>query len=299
MTNQLAYTPLAEDIELADLLIQLRRSRLVLEQRERERSDLEQSLGQFANLVKSRVGDMKDEIRAHRAKLEQIRDRLQRLKADPEAAPADVERSLEEEAESVIEEPDAEAGFHGRANGAPGGLFDHGKVVSRQAMEEIIRIYRLLAKRHHPDLATTPEERDRRTELMLRINIAYRDQNLAALQSLLLEVHNDLPLTQIDLTRQRISWTRHELTRVGKDIRLAERRINALLMSETYSLWRAEQESRTALDDLEKRTRERLQRERDRLSEASSEYARVAARRQVMLRRAASRAAASPGGGSD
>ena len=158
-------------------------------------------------------------------------------------------------------------------------------------MDEIIRTYRLLAKRHHPDLATTPQERERRTELMLRINIAYRDHNLAALQSLLLEIHGDLPLTQFELTRQRISWTKHELATVQKEMRATERRINALLMSETYSLWRAELESQTALDDLERRTRERLQRERARLDEASSQYARVAARRQVMLRRAASRSA--------
>jgi archaellum component FlaC len=298
VTNQLAYTPLPEDIELSDLLIQLRQSRTLLEQRDQERSELELALGQFANQVRSRVGDMKEEIRAHRARLEQIRERLQRLKADPEAAPADVERSLEEEEEEqMMEDPDPQAGFQGRPNGAPGGLYDGGKAISKQAMEEIIRVYRLLAKRHHPDLATTPEERERRTELMLRINIAYRDQNLAVLQSLLFEVHNDLPLTQIDLTRQRISWTKHELARLNKEIRLVERRISALLMSETHTLWRAELETQHALDDLERRTRERLQRERDRLTEASSEYARVAARRQVMLRRAASRATAgaSPG----
>lgn len=298
MTNQLAYTPLPEDIELADLLIQLQQTRRQLELRERERSELELALGQFANQVKSRVGDMKDEIRDHRTRLEQIRERLQRLKDDPEAAPADVEKSLEDEEEGFAE-PEPETGFRGRPDGPPSGSFQNGSSISRAAMDEIIRIYRLLAKRHHPDLATTPEERERRTELMLRINMAYRDHNLGALQSLLLEVHNDLPLTQIDLTRQRISWTRHEITRVQKELRLTERRINALLMSETHALWRAEVESQTALDDLERRTRERLQRERARLDEAASQYARVAARRQVMLRRAASRTAASTASGSD
>ncbi|MGE3797932.1 MAG: J domain-containing protein [Thermomicrobiales bacterium] len=292
MTNQIAYTPLPEDIELADLLIQLQQSRDRLAVREQERSELELALGQFANQVKSRVGDMKEEIRSHRLRLEQIRQRLQRLKADPAAAPADIEKSLEEE-EEAFTDPDAERGFHGRPDGPPRGSFNNTSAVSRQAMDEVIRIYRLLAKRHHPDLATTPEERTRRTELMLRINIAYRDQNLAVLQSLLLEVHNDLPLTQIDLTRQRISWTRNELNRIQKELRLTERRLDALLTSETYSLWRAELENQSALDDLERRTRERLERERARLDEASSQYARMAARRQVMLRRAASRTAAS------
>ena len=106
------------------------------------------------------------------------------------------------------------------------------------------------------------------------------------------------PFIQLsDLTRQRISWTRHELGRLQRELRVTERRIDALLMSETYSLWRAELESQTALDDLERRTRERLQRERARLDEASSQYARLAARRLVMLRRAASRSAASSAAG--
>jgi hypothetical protein len=63
VTNQLAYTPLPEDIELSDLLIQLRQSRTLLEQRDQERSELELALGQFANQVRSRVGDMKEPIR--------------------------------------------------------------------------------------------------------------------------------------------------------------------------------------------------------------------------------------------
>lgn len=38
---------------------------------------------------------------------------------------------------------------------------------------EIKDRYRDLARRHHPDLATTPAKRDRATERMQRINVAY------------------------------------------------------------------------------------------------------------------------------
>lgn len=292
MTTQLAYTPLPEEIELARLLTQLAERRDQLARCEAERQELEATLTQFAALVKSRVGDLKDEIRAHRARLEEIRQRVQRLKADPDAAPADVERSLEDEA-SNDEESEPVTGYRARPNGPD----DHPAFVrhtSPQTSAEVQRIYRLLAKRHHPDLATTSIERQRRTELMLRINIAFRDKNLAALQALMHEVHMDLPLVAAELARQRISWARHELKRIDRELRAVEIRLDALRTSDTHSLWMSELAGQQALDDLETRTRERLRRERVRLEEASSQYARMAARRQVLLRRAASRMNVAP-----
>ena len=288
MTSQLAYTPLPEELELAQLLAALEERRGCLALRDAKRTELETALTQFATQVKSRVGDLKDEIRSHRAKLEEIRQRVQRLKADPDAAPADVERSIAEELEGE-EEPEPLTGFRGRPDGPPSGSMPATPAASPQTMAEVLRIYRVLAKRHHPDLATSPTERERRTELMLRINIAFRDHNLTALQALMLEVHMDLPLVASDLCKQRATWAKHELQRLDRELRVVEHRINSLLGSDTYALWMAELEGQPALDDLEQRTRERLQRERSRLDEVSSQYARMAARRQVMLRRAASR----------
>jgi archaellum component FlaC len=288
VTSQLAYTPLPEELELARLLVALEERRGCLGKRDAERAELEMALTQFAAQVKSRVGDMKDEIRAHRAKLEEIRQRVQRLKADPDATPADVERSIAEELEGE-EEPEPVTGFRGRADGPPSGSMPATPAASPQTVAEVLRLYRVLAKRHHPDLATTPAERERRTELMLRVNIAYRDHNLQVLQALMLEVHMDLPLVPSELCKQRISWARHEMKRLEREMRVVDHRIDSLLASDTYALWMSELEGQPALDDLEQRTRERLQRERSRLDEASSQYARMAARRQVMLRRAASR----------
>ena len=288
MTSQLAYTPLPEELELAQLLVTLEERRGCLAKRDAERAELEMALTRFAAQVKSRVGDMKDEIRNHRAKLEEIRQRVQRLKADPDAAPADVERSIAEELEGE-EEPEPLTGFRGRPDGPPSGSMPATPPASPQTMAEVLRLYRLLAKRHHPDLATSPAERERRTELMLRVNIAYRDHNLTALRALMLEVHMDLPLVSSDLCKQRISWAKHELQRLERELRVVEHRVDSLLSSDTYALWTSELLGQSALDDLEQRTSERLLRERSRLDEASSQYARMAARRQVMLRRAASR----------
>ena len=123
---------------------------------------------------------------------------------------------------------------------------------------------------------------------MLRINIAFRDQNLAALQTISLEVDVYVPMLAEDRAQQRVDWTRHEIGRIDREIRVLEHRLDSLRTSDTHMLWQAELEGQAALDDLERRTRERLKRERARLDEASSQYAIMAARRQVILRRSQS-----------
>jgi septal ring factor EnvC (AmiA/AmiB activator) len=49
---------------------------------------------------------------------------------------------------------------------------------------ELKKLYRKLARRFHPDLATEPDERERRNRLMAEINAAYSDRDLDALRLL-------------------------------------------------------------------------------------------------------------------
>lgn len=49
---------------------------------------------------------------------------------------------------------------------------------------QLKRLYRLLARRYHPDLATSPADRGYRTRLMALINQVYAEQDLSALRML-------------------------------------------------------------------------------------------------------------------
>jgi len=49
---------------------------------------------------------------------------------------------------------------------------------------QVKKLYRALALRYHPDLTTDPSERERRNDLMARINEAYTQRDLGALQAL-------------------------------------------------------------------------------------------------------------------
>lgn len=299
MTSELFRAPTSDELELARLQVELESRRSELERLEAERDTLEIGLTRFAAEVKVRIGDVKDEIRQIRHELDEMRMRISRLRADPMATPADVEREVAEEMAQAEAEMNGE--FINPGNGKNKRNLPTRPMSSIETEAEVLRLYRELAKRHHPDLARSAAERERRAELMLRVNVAYRDRDLATLQSIYLEVQLDSPLSSEELCRQRLAWTRHEIARLDREIRAIVMRMDSLTNTDTYTLWQSSEKGEPAMEELETRTRQRLARERERLDEATAQYDRLAVRRQVMQRRAASRSydAAQATGGSD
>lgn len=57
----------------------------------------------------------------------------------------------------------------------------------------IKQLYRQLARRYHPDLATDPAEQQQRNALMARINSAYADRDLDTLQALIKQPPGTIP----------------------------------------------------------------------------------------------------------
>ena len=61
---------------------------------------------------------------------------------------------------------------------------------------ELKKLYREVAKKIHPDLATDDEERQRRQDLMTEANIAYENGNIEKLKSILQEWENSSELVE-------------------------------------------------------------------------------------------------------
>jgi hypothetical protein len=78
----------------------------------------------------------------------------------------------------------AQAQDSARATEAMG---DPGQATEFRPSEDLKKLYREVAKRLHPDLATDEEERARRTRLMAEANRAYEEGNEARLQAILRE----------------------------------------------------------------------------------------------------------------
>ena len=97
--------------------------------------------------------------------------------------------------------------------------------------------YRALARRFHPDLARSDEERQIRQEMMHRINAAWHARDLGALRALAQEAERagldweERPLAS------RLAWTRRECVRLDGVIGGLAERLASLRASATLPLW--------------------------------------------------------------
>jgi len=198
-------------MDLAALRAVLEEKELALAQVEQELEDLRGELDAFAREYNARVGVRQARLEALEAEVAQqqrraapghrevfaygyasVDDQFRRAwtrPAEPEPAPA-----------APVPPPALDAAGEG----------------------ELKRLYRELARAHHPDFATTDDERARRTRVMAEINAAYAERRLADLRAVagLASAASREP----DLSpAARVAWLRAELARVSDVLATRER----------------------------------------------------------------------------
>jgi len=158
-----------EERELAEKRAALAALETELVERELALSTLEQELASFEaeylRIVGTLYADL-DEVNA------QIKE------ADAAQQPAD--DTVQDEARAARETADASAAELGRQDqlDAP---------VAFEPSSSLKALYKSAARKMHPDLAATDEQRQRRHEWMARLNEAYKNQDEAALRALVAE----------------------------------------------------------------------------------------------------------------
>ena len=158
-----------EDRELAEKRDELAALETELVERELALSTLEQELASFEaeylRIVGARYADL-DELKA------QIKE------AEGARQPAD--EIVQEEARAARETATASAAEMGRQTQlvAP---------VTFEPSASLKALYKSAARKMHPDLAATDEQRQRRHKWMVRLNEAYKQQDEAALRALIAE----------------------------------------------------------------------------------------------------------------
>lgn len=280
MITALVPVPSRDDREYARLTVEIETRKRRIAELQAERDALEQALTRFAVQLKGRVGHLRMELNRVRLQTQEYRRRIERLKEDETIDAA----TLEQEVAAEFAEREEQAREQEEAADRQGERIERERRAPRldaDSEAEILRIYRELAKRFHPDLARTEQERKRRAELMLRINVAYSERDLLALQSLAREAESLDPSFAVLSARERLAWAHRVITKLDGQIQDLEEQLGMLRRSETYSLWKSPEASQQSLDDLEARVRQRLLRERDRLDEAILDYNRILRRRRM------------------
>ncbi len=247
-----------------------------------ELDELSVALNSFERQYRTKLGGLHSEIDRLRSEINDYRERINVLRVR-----AANREPLLSDPPPFDDDPNAE-----------GPNFDHlsanqkRPVVDHETMDALRRIYRELAKRFHPDLATTADERQRREEIMLRINDAFGQRNLSALEAIAREAEHDDPGFSFRPIVERLAWATLELARLDGVIVQIETQIKTLRTSRTYEYWRAAEAIDDAIDRLVAEARDKAEKLRLRLREYTDTHDKLRARldarerfRQISARR--------------
>ena len=170
------------------------------------------------------------------ARLDELAEQLDET-AEPVADDAELPERLDDTPGRVVEDggpgPDDDPAERYPGQGLPGGQNwawgerEPDREPERRAVvnEDARRLFRQLARLIHPDLAADPQERERRTNLMVAANDAYEQGDVAALERLLEDWHaspeavtGSGAAAELERTLRRIAQAEASMRRIDEEL---------------------------------------------------------------------------------
>lgn len=266
--------------EYARLLIEIEVRKRIIADLQNDRDALESTLTNFAVELRNRVGALRVELNRVKRQVAEYRRRIERLRESDLLDPEQVEQEVADEFAELLEQ-ERLAEEQAAREGQRIDIQRPRPQLDAETEAEILRLYRELAKRFHPDRARSDKERARRTDLMLKINIAYRERDLVTLQSMTRQADTGEPSAALLSEAERVQWAHRVITRMNMQITELTEQLGLLRSSETFQMWKSPEDSSYSIQQVERRVRDRLNRERDRLDEAIIDYNRIVRRRRL------------------
>ncbi|MEJ7761886.1 MAG: hypothetical protein WKF80_03745 [Thermomicrobiales bacterium] len=228
-------------------------------------------LGRFAADYHARVGSLFAELDRIQLTIDEYGDRIDRLRANRFLDVAGLEAEIEErfaERRRRVEGEGAEAqGYEERRRAEA----DRPRLRADDAAEAK-RLYRDLARRYHPDLARTPEERERRETMMLRVNAAFRDRSLESLRALHRAGEVDDPDFDARSLSDRLAWAAEEIARLDAMVADLNAELGVMRASDTHRLWARSQDDPGSLETMVADVRHAVRKARGRMRETLATY---------------------------
>lgn len=255
------------DYERSLRQIALRRRRV--DQLQAELALLRGALDRFEALCRARVGDLLAELRRVGQAAADYERRVERLRLG--ASSPDPTDLIEEEPAPFARQPPPDPPIDEPVDEP---AVPQPRPVGAVAAEAK-RLYLDLAKRCHPDRARDDAERRRREALMLRVNEAFRQHDLAALRALRREAEGADPAFAERPVGERLAWSLAELARLDDLLVDLRAEIIFLRRGETHRLWRRHEAGEPVIDQLERDLDRRLAKEGRRLDALIATYRRL------------------------
>ncbi len=265
VSQAIVRTQTAEEREYARYLLEVEARKQRAADLQAELEALKIQLGRFEVEYHARVGARFIELDRLRLAISEYEHRIALLEsdrtADPARVEADVRAGFAEQREQARSEEEQARRFeqeYQRERQRP--ALDDGTVA------EIGRLYRALAKRYHPDLARSDDERSRRAPLMQRVNAAMRERDLNELRALSREAEANDPTFEARSVGERLVWAIREVARLDEVIAALEVDLVVVRATETHSLWLRQESGEDVLGTLEVELKAQVGTEQGRLA---------------------------------
>ncbi len=267
--------PSTDEQKYAQTLAAITGRKQRLTELETELRQLREALVRFEAVCHARVGDLLEQLRDVAAAISRYERRLDPSLPEEEFEPPFIDEELTQQA--------AEFG----ANYQPPDGRSRRPVRHLLASEEAEakRIYKDLARRFHPDLAGSDDDRRQRETMRQAVNEAYRARDVPELRSLYVQAEAIDPTFGDRPIALRLAWARAELVRLNAMVDGVHEEMAVLRGMEVHRLWRRYTAGEPVLDHLEDQLEDKLAAQGRRLDLTIAAYRRFEA--QAVTERAA------------
>jgi hypothetical protein len=167
--------------QIGRLQTELAAAQAAVAEAEDELADQLAEVAVFEREFEARVGHLVDELATIETQVEQYLERIQLRREDKTFGSGYI--PVEEQfRQRWAKPPTSAAEAKPKAEAKP-------EPVKMEAAA-MKKVYRILTKQYHPDLAEDDEDRDYRTQMMVKVNEAYKSQDAATLQMLVSDLES-------------------------------------------------------------------------------------------------------------
>lgn len=152
--------------------------------------------------------------------------------------------------------------------------------LDKESEKRLKSLYRELAKKYHPDMAATPEEKERFHKIMAEINQAYNDRDLQKLEALAMELEAPEKIVFEETLEEKYKRLLHESEQLDAIISKLEGEFDAIKDSDTYNfkirVGEAEKEGKDLLQEMEDNLNAKIQQKAEELEKVKREFKNIA-----------------------
>jgi hypothetical protein len=225
-----------------------------------EVSSLKNELAIFEAEYHGRIGVLYVKLDELELAIKEYLKRIEMLKSGDIRNLADIERTIEEQFKSDYErlkEEREEAEQYSE---------EYEKVREKPKLDEesekkLKSLYRELAKKYHPDMARTPEDKEKFHKIMAEINEAYNNKDLQKLKELAMELRTPEKVSFRETLEEELERLQKESKKLDEIISRLEDELAAIRNSDTLKFKEKVDKTRAEGRDLLKEMEDGLRKE--------------------------------------